>query len=235
MQSAMATQARPRITFYVGMAVALALTVLIGFGPTFHFKPFMVPPDLLPLTIVHGFAFTSWMAVLLAQTVLAARGRFDLHRRLGIVGACLAALMVMLGVMTAISAAARGVAPGGADPLAFLAIPLADMVVFAVLVGAGIGFRGDGATHKRLMLLSTIAIIAAAVSRLPLPIPNTPLVFFGIVDVFILAGIVHDLRTRGRVHPAYLWGGGLIVALQPLRLVISGTETWLAIARWLTG
>jgi len=49
----------------------------------------------------------------------------------------------------------------------------------------------------------------------------------------LLAMLVHDRATRGRFHPATLWGGLFLVASQPLRLMIGGTDTWLAFARWL--
>jgi hypothetical protein len=40
--------------------------------------------------------------------------------------------------------------------------------------------------------------------------------------------------SRRRVHPAYIWGGTLLVLSVPLRLAISGTATWMAIAQALT-
>jgi hypothetical protein len=33
------------------------------------------------------------------------------------------------------------------------------------------------------------------------------------------------------VHPAYVWGGILIVASQPLRLMVGQTDAWRAVAR----
>jgi hypothetical protein len=66
-----------------------------------------------------------------------------------------------------------------------------------------------------------------------LPLPPGPPTFFGLADLFIVALLVYDLSTRGKVHPATIWGGLLIVASQPLRLMISGTPPWLAFASWL--
>jgi len=36
------------------------------------------------------------------------------------------------------------------------------------------------------------------------------------------------------VHPAYWWGGGLLLGSQIGRLALSGTSAWLAFATWLT-
>ena len=52
-------------------------------------------------------------------------------------------------------------------------------------------------------------------------------------DLFIVAW-AYDLVAWKHIHPATLWGGLLIVASQPLRLMISGTPAWLAFAGWLT-
>lgn len=49
-----------------------------------------------------------------------------------------------------------------------------------------------------------------------------------------MAGVLYDRWSRGRMHPVYVWGGLLIVVMQPLRLVLSGTEAWLSFAHWLT-
>ncbi|HET6837963.1 MAG TPA: hypothetical protein VFH24_07945, partial [Gemmatimonadales bacterium] len=58
--------------------------------------------------------------------------------------------------------------------------------------------------------------------------------FFGLSDLFIVVIVVYDLSTRGKLHPATIWGGLLIVASQPFRLMISGTGPWLGFASWLT-
>lgn len=86
------------------------------------------------------------------------------------------------------------------------------------------------------MLLATISILPAAVARLPFAfIQQTgPLAFFGLADLFIIPCIIYDIISRGRVHRATVLGGLLIVASQPLRLMIAGTQTWLSFATWLT-
>jgi hypothetical protein len=61
-----------------------------------------------------------------------------------------------------------------------------------------------------------------------------PPAFFGFTDVFVLACIVYDLFTLKRVHRATLFGAILIIASQPLRLMLGGTQAWLAFAGWLT-
>jgi hypothetical protein len=137
-----------------------------------------------------------------------------------------------MGTTTAILRVKGGSAPiPGVSGLSFLAVPLFDMLLFAVLVGTALYFRRRLETHKRLMLLGTITLVGAPIARFHLGGPPT---FFGLSDLFILAIVVYDLATRRKIHPATLWGGLAIVASQPLRLMISGTPAWLAFAGWLT-
>ena len=233
--AAPATGRRNDRVFYTGMAVAMALAVFVGFAPTYYLKGYFASPALSSILHVHGLLFTSWIVLMLVQTTLVAARRTPVHRRLGVAGAALAAVLVGVGIATAIDAAQRGAAPTGIPPLAFLIIPFGDMVLFAVLVGAAVWYRRQPETHKRLMVLGTIAILTAAIARWPGVLPLGPLVFFALTDLFIVAGAVYDKWSRGRVHPAYIWGGLLIVVSQPLRLVLSGTEAWQAFARTLTG
>jgi hypothetical protein len=222
--------------FYAGMAFAIALTVFAGFSRTYYLRPYFTADPLRPLLHLHGLLFSSWVLLLLTQAGLVAGGRVDLHRRLGMAGGVLALLMVVVGTATAIIRAGEGFTPpGGPPPLVFLVIPLVDMVLFASLVGAALHFRRRSDVHKRLMILATISILAAPIARLPLSILQAgPPAFFGLADLFLIPCLLYDLITRGRVHSATAWGAIVIVASQPLRLMLSGTGAWLAFAGWLT-
>ncbi|HEX7957883.1 MAG TPA: hypothetical protein VF508_13115, partial [Pyrinomonadaceae bacterium] len=138
---------------------------------------------------------------------------------------------------TAVIRAKAGAAPpGAASPLAFLTIPLGDILVFALLVGAGLYFRRRVDIHKRLIILGTVAILPAALARLPFDFIQRggPLAFFGLADVFVLVLLAYDLLSRGRPHRATVLGGLLLVVSHPLRLFVGGTQVWLAFAAWLT-
>jgi hypothetical protein len=144
--------------------------------------------------------------------------------------------MVVVGTILAIWNAREGRAPPGVPPLPFLIIPLFDMLVFAPLVAAAVWYRRRSETHKRLMLIATISLLAAPVARLPTALAAAgPLFYFGVVDLLLLTGVLYDLATRRKVHPVYVWGGLAILASQVIRLALSGTGAWLAVATWLTG
>jgi hypothetical protein len=54
-----------------------------------------------------------------------------------------------------------------------------------------------------------------------------------LVDLLVVAAMVHDRRTRGRVHPAYWIAGSAVLAVQVLRVPISTTHAWESLAQWL--
>ena len=218
--------------FFTGMALAAALTLFLGFARSYFLRGAELPA-LTPLYHVHGALFSAWIALLVAQTSLVAAGRTDIHRTLGIAGAVLAAVVFIVGVTVSIETLRRQGGSLGRDPRVFFSIPLGDIIVFGVLVTAAIVQRWRSKSHKRLMLLATISILTAAIARFLAAGPVG--VFLG-TDAFVLALVVYDLISRGRLHPATLWGGAMVVGFKPLLYyVVSGTPAWLAFADALRG
>ena len=98
--------------FYTGFAVAITAAVVLGFARTFFLRAWYPEWALAhgapePFFLAHGVVFAAWLALLITQTSLVAAGRVDLHRRLGVAGAGLAVLMVLLGTVGALMAANR--------------------------------------------------------------------------------------------------------------------------------
>ncbi|MEK7316939.1 MAG: hypothetical protein AAB011_12220 [Candidatus Eisenbacteria bacterium] len=217
------------------MAAAIALTVFIGFAPTFYLRGMFEAKPLSPLLILHGILFTSWILLFLVQVRLVAAKRTDIHRKLGVAAAMLAVVMPAVGALAAITSAKKGFTPPNGPPaLVFLMIPLADMILFSTLTALGLYFRRRSDIHKRLMLLATLAILTPAIARIwfirPLGFPG----FLLLTDLFIVTCIVADRIRNGRFHPTFVWGGLCIIVSQPLRLLLAGTPAWHAVAAWLT-
>jgi hypothetical protein len=220
--------------FFTGMAGVCALLVLIGFAPTYYLRSLTDNPPLSPLVHVHAAVSTGWMVLFLAQTSLVSAGRTDLHRRLGILGAVMAAALLVIGWMTAIDAARRGVAPPGAPPQpGFLLIPLGTVGSFGILAGLALWNRRRSETHKRLMLLATIAILTPALARFRYYGFGGPPVAIGATLAMIAACLVYDRRAHGRVHPAFVWGGGFLTVTLIGRFALAWTDGWRAVGAWL--
>ena len=214
------------------MAVAIAVTVLVGFAPTFYLRARTPSLAALPLFLqIHGVAFTGWILLFAVQEGLVAAGRIDRHRQLGWAGAALAAAMVVSGTSSGVLSMRREFAAGyEQEAAAFLLTPFSAMLVFAALVAAAIVWRRRPETHKRLMLLATISLLDAAIARWPVSF-SADWILLAATDLFIVAAMAFDLATRRRVAAAYLWGGTLVVAGQALRVLGGPTDTWRAVAR----
>ena len=211
-----ATQRR----FFIGMAAVLLAIVLTGFTPTFYLRAYFATTDLpqglaaLPTYLnVHGVIVTSWFLLFFAQTVLVASNRVDIHRRLGIVTAVLAAVLVAMAMIVIVRAVPRS--PGNGIPaFALPLVVIGDMMAataFSFLVAGGIFFRRRPDTHKRLMLLASISILGPAIARLPWLEAFRP--FAPALGLLVLLAAVmgHDLLVNGRVHRATIWGESLIL------------------------
>ena len=223
--------------FYTGMAIAAAVVVFAGFAPTYFLRASYQSTPLPTYLQVHGFLFTTWIALFIAQTSLVAARRTNVHRRLGWAMAALAVVMVVVGTAAGIWSMRRQVEAGFAQQAqAFLTTPLFSMVAFAAFVAAAIRLRRDSQTHKRLMLLATISILDAAVARLPFEfLRASSWNYLPATDVFLLTAILYDVASRRTVHQAYIWGGLVLVIEQALRIPVGETAAWQAIARAIIG
>ena len=223
---------------YIWAAALIPVIVLAGFARTYYLKGLFGNPPLPGLLVhVHGLVMTSWVVLFIIQVSLVATSRTRTHQRLGVLGAVLAALVIVVGILTAMAAAARGATPGP-PALQFLVVPLGDMLVFAILVGTALYLRRRRLDmHKRLMLLASVGLLTAAIARIPLHFIETggPLAFFGLTDLCLLAFVAFDTIKNRRLHPVFLWGMLLIIASQPLRLMLAGTDMWMRFATALVG
>lgn len=235
----MATTRAPRSRFYLHMAIAFLAIGIVGFSTTFLLPlargTFRAPP----LVHVHGALLFGWLGLFIAQAWLVQARRTPLHRRLGVLGAGLAAGIVVSGVLVGLWATRRDLA-AGEDPFVlgqFVNI-LIEMLLFAALVGAAVALRRDRESHKRLLMLATISLLGPAWIRFRhlFPAVDNPFVVFSLMaDAVLLVAVAHDLRVHGRVHPVYLGAGGAMVAVHMVELAAMQSPAWQTFARWLLG
>ncbi len=221
---------RGRTRLYRTAALLALAIVLVGFARTFFLKPFFQAPPLSLLTFAHGLIMTAWFVLFIVQTQLVAAGNVRLHRRLGVAGVWLAALVLVAGTTTAILGARMGHSPGP-PPRVFLTVPLGDMLVFAILAGAGFAYRRRSDYHKRLMVLAFAGMITAAVAR----IPGNGNIVLNFIEtlLFCAACIAWDTWRERRLHPAFAWGFAVVAISWPFRLWLSSTPAWQSFAAWL--
>lgn len=205
--------------FFVSMAVAIALMVIIGF--TTSFLRTNLASRLSSLWVqAHAVAFSCWILLFLAQTILVASGRRDIHRKLGVVGLLLACIMIGLALISAIGAFWISPPRPIIDHVMLYVVVHVDMFMFAGFVTAGLLLRNRPETHKRLMFLATVALLDAVTERLPGIARISPQAHYVLLDLFVIAGIAYDLMSMRRVNPAYIWGALVIFILPPASRLI---------------
>jgi hypothetical protein len=94
---------------YLTASLIFLALVFWTFARTFYLKPFFRSPPLSTLLHIHGAVMTGWVILLVVQTSLIAAQRVQWHRQLGVWGAGWAALVVLVGSITTLEAAAREV------------------------------------------------------------------------------------------------------------------------------
>ena len=223
----MATVAQPARTsaqrFYVYMGVTFVAIAFGGFAPTFWMPLASGTFTADPVIHLHGLLYSAWTLFFLWQAVLVARGRRRDHRSWGLAGISLATAMVFSGVIAAINSMNLADAAGLGDAgRRFSIVSLTAALLFGCSVTAAISTVHKSEAHKRWMVLATVPLMQAPVGRLLRPIfasdvlgPPPVLVTIPaalLVDLLIVAALLYDGRTRGRPHPVYVVGGGLIVA-----------------------
>lgn len=199
--------------FFLGGSIAMAVVLIAGFSLNIVMgrSSFSAPP----LVHAHAVVFMGWLAIYVAQNVLAATGNRTLHRRLGWVAAAWIVPMLALGFAVTIAMLRKGSVPFFFKPLQFLVFDPLTLIAFAGLTAAAIGLRRQTDWHRRLHFCAMSLLLGPGLGRLlpmPLLIPFAWEATLAVSLLFPLAGMLFDLRREGRVHPAWLWGMAALLA-----------------------
>jgi hypothetical protein len=233
------------------MAAICVGVAFVGFAPTYWVPMIRGRLDIAPIAHLHALFFYGWTLLFLRQTMLAGSGRLARHREVGVAGVAVATGMCFAGLGMAINSLKRFEAAGiGATARAFSIVSVTAIALFAALFVVALLNVKKPEIHKRVMLVATISILQAAAGRwfalflAPPPPPGVtgsfipPTVLVSVmpglaVDLLIVAAMIHDRRTIGRVHPAYWIAGGTVLAVQLLRVPVSATAAWAHVTYWL--
>src|SRR5688572_16576203 len=220
---------RTKTSFYVGLAFFMVAIVLIGFWPSYYGQLLGGIPDRPLLLHAHGAIFTGWMALLVTQVILAWSGKVQMHRRIGRWGIAYGFLVLAIGIAVGLAAPVMHAESGEwtRDRAAgFVLVTMGDMVLFGSMFIAAVLCRRKPEIHKRLMVGATVALLFAAVGRMPLD--TRPVVATLVWLSPILIGMLYDWKSRGRPHAAYvICGVWLLVGAT--RVLVTESAAWLPI------
>jgi len=223
--------------FFSGMAGVSLIAVLVGFARTYFLAGVFWAPLPNVLIHIHGAVFTFWIVLFVSQIGLVTARRLTLHRRIGLLGFGLAALMIVLGVLAASDRLARHVGESASaapqDVRAFYAVAMGDMLMFATFILLGYRHRSNPARHKRLMLFATFALLDAAFDRWsvfdPYPLPLVNLICFG---PLVLLTMAYDWWSSGKVQRVTIWSTVFLLSVQEGRHLIGYSAGWQRLAAW---
>jgi uncharacterized membrane protein YozB (DUF420 family) len=218
--------------FYSCLIIALIGTIVVGSGSNYYFRLLYDPPVFTWLVAWHVATCNAWLVLLLVQTTLISAGQRSAHRWLGILGTCLAVTFVVLAYLASIDSVRRGFHPVPGPPAnVFFAILLRGVLVFAAVIGAAVYFRRDPETHKRLILIGTIAaLLPATVGRI---VGEHQWINSLVTLMFLAASPLYDKWSRGRVHPVNRWTPWIVFATAPVSVFVGTTARWDSFVMWL--
>ncbi len=231
---------RNAVAVVVGMAW---IGIVSGFGTDSYDHIKHSGLDYPLIVHIHAVVFVAWLVLFTAQMLLVRASRVDLHKKLGVAGAVLALVMLILGPVTALSVSAIDYAAEKMPPV-FLAVSLTTITAFAGLTAAALALRGTPSAHKRLMLLGLAYLstpgfarfmdgLVAAHIHLAFAPRFIQLYFF--TDCLILAMGVYDLVVRRRLHPAFIAGALWCFAIEAVALTLLPSPAWRAFSLHLIG
>jgi len=159
--------------FYVIAGIVMLIATTAGFrlflaqGKGFGGEE--ITRQIVQLVVIHGLAMFSWIVLFLVQSIFILNGNRRLHMRIGVFGAALAGVMVILGSATAILSTHHN--PDVYQPLGgarfFLATMLGEMLGFGALVAIAVIYRRRAEIHRPMMLLASLMIISGSLARCP--------------------------------------------------------------------
>lgn len=219
------------------MSLLILAVIVYGFSQTVS-KNFIHPDPPRPLLLYfHGFVFFGWVLFFIFQSVLVRTRNVRLHRSLGWFGVALGCVIPPLGISIAIVMERFHVhVLRDTNNIAEMFIPLWDMVCFTITFALAILWRKTPEFHRRLILIATCALTAAAWGRVPEHILN-PAYFYSGVDLLILCGVVRDLIVTRRIHTVYLYAlpGFILGQIGVMHIYLHQPAFWMHIVRAIVG
>jgi hypothetical protein len=222
--------------------------MLLGFGREIARHITNNDPPYPMILHVHSAVFVTWLVAFTAQILLIRTGKPALHRRLGIAMAFGVGVLAVAGPLTAYTIQNLNFGTPRSDP-AFFSVQLGDVIGFVGLSVAALVLRKRIAAHKRLMMLAILQLSTAGFARwlggtIGYAYPfgywgqsfwATFLILHLTNDMLALGIGVHDLLTRGRLHPAWMMGLVWSFGWQVIHVSLYLSPAWLPVAKMLLG
>lgn len=233
------------------MSLVIAAVVIYGFSHTIQEKLLHAAPPRPLLLYIHAAVFSGWLFFLILQSALVQTRKVRWHQRIGWFGVVLGVAMAIIGFSTAVTMARFNKSILHTRyPEANLLISFFDITAFTIPFVLAIYWRKKPEFHRRLQLLASCALTAAAFGRFP-PLFVVSRATHGLfaftfliwatlyagVDMLVLIALARDWLVNRRIHPVYLYGLPAFILTQAwvMYTLTHHSPWWLNTARFILG
>jgi len=221
---------RLRRHYFVWMALFGAAIAAIGFVPEYLKFASGTFPIAWVLNL-HSALMVAWLALFLAQAMLASTGRLALHEKLGTLGISLGFLV--WASMVFVEFRGKIVYPLDADFSQEFDFDLRGIYIWSTFLifflGAVYQRRRSPAWHKRFIVFAAFMVLQPAEMRIAW-LPRLSFHFLAdmlYLDVCLLVPLLaYDYASARRPHPATILASTVLLGSQGALLLVWGSPAW---------
>ena len=223
---------------YSKFALLLLLITLVSLLPQ-YVDTLIHKPEAMSLPLfAHGLLFLFWYLLFFVQASLVSSGQFASHKLLGYCSIPLALVLILSGAHLLMGTMHSVQADWSEQHLfmrsSFVWAIFHTLVSFCSFYILAIVYRGQSAAHKRFMLLASLSMMSASITRFAyhpiIPMDGTAFTLL-MTYALLLAPLLIDKWREGKVHKVFKIGVPVYLVTQLLAIaVLPGTEVGRALA-----
>lgn len=196
-------------------------------------------PEIFSVTfVIHSILYLGWYILFAVQSNLVSSGNFAAHKKLGYMSMALFVFLIISGVemLIGVMQAYDPNWTGGHvhSRASFVWGILHTLISFFIFYIVGVLFRKQLQLHKRFMLLASLSMISASVTRVAF-LPFIPIdgmiVTLVATYAFLVAPMIIDRLAFNAIHPVFKWCVPIYIITQIICIgILPATEIGRAIA-----
>jgi len=226
--------------FFSFILVLIWAAIATGFGYDMFQKSMNGKLHFTLIVHIHAVAFTGWLVLFSAQTILVRTKNLDLHKKMGLISLGLIPIMIIFGILTVFIVNRRDYGTPDSD-LHFICVQFGNLIMFSFLALTGLYLRKNYVVHKRLMIMSTIVLTEPGFSRF-LSNEGGFLGYgnFWLIEVlpqFVLLLILgmYDYLTRKQLNKEYMLGVLFFLLVTTIEVFLYYDSRWYNLMKHMIG
>lgn len=198
---------------YSRFSLVLLVITFVALVPNFFTTLFTDPQKFSLEWTIHGLLFLGWYVLFTLQTALISSANIQLHKKLGAISIAFFIVLVVSAISMTLGTMHSYSPDWSPQQLmartSFVWAILHTLAFFTGFYLLGIIFRKQGSIHKRFMLLASLSMMSATLTRFAY-LPGFPIngVVFTLLGTYalLITPLVIDRVTQKRIHPVLTFG-----------------------------